>query len=114
MLMGTNANDPRKVLKYFARKDGRVQTHYRPSCLELPKVNDNLIVETQGRAEALALRFANKLSAGGIVTDAKDNKVRAEIRAMQKGGRWNLSSPITAEEVYLAGQCMPNRTGSGP
>ena len=106
--------DLRRIFQYFARKDGRTEPSYRPSCLDPLCVDGRIIVRAQEKAEALACHFATKLSTGGPITKQSENLVRRKIREGFRVGRWQLLPPITEQEIMLAAREMSKGKAAGP
>ena len=91
-----SVRDLRRIFQYFARKEGRAQTYFRPPRLDSLSVKGNWIVRPQQKAEALARHFAEKLSATGKAVQTRDgNKVRTTIRERYAGGTWRMEPPKT-------------------
>ena len=113
-LATVSMGDLKMAFQYFAKKGGRKQASFRPSCLDPLWVNEQWIVHSRQKVEALAHHFATKLSAGGKMATKGSNPVRIAIRRMYRGGTWELQPPISPEEVHLAAQDLPTNRAPGP
>ena len=100
--------------QFFAKKDGRAQPFFRPSCLDPLDIDERLIIDPQLKAEALARYFATKLSANGTPGSASNTLVRRAIRERYKGGTGLLEPPVGRDEILLAAADLPVNRAPGP
>ena len=106
--------DLRRVLQYFAKKDGRKQPSFRPSCLDPLDIDGRVVAHPQRKAKELARFFAKKFSADGKPADSNNTMVRRAIRERYEGGIKTLVPPISKDEIQLAVIDLPMNRAPGP